>query len=337
MPNSIVRGFTDPYDYQQSVRAAEVEVYVTEPGRFRADLTRIDLHRLWMQRGSESLPRIAHAANVSSRAPIFFLSDDKQAPIVHSGMELAPNHLMFYSPGADHHHRTVAECRWGAMSLSPDDLAQAGRALTGHELTAPRQTRLIRPPQHLMSRLLGLHEAAGRLAATVSDILARPEVARAIEHELVRAMVACLVEDNTAGTEAPGHQRLSVMRRFERVLEENPDRPLHLTEICAAIGVSDRTLRLHCLEHLGISPHRYLWLRRMHQARRALAVTEAAVTNVTQIATDHGFWELGRFSVAYRKLFGESPSTTLRRAAADERLSEAAALHPSAHLPGLPG
>jgi AraC-like DNA-binding protein len=33
---------------------------------------------------------------------------------------------------------------------------------------------------------------------------------------------------------------------------------------------------------------------------------------VKEAALDNGFWDLGRFSVEYRKLFGESPSVTLR-------------------------
>jgi hypothetical protein len=51
----------------------------------------------------------------------------------------------------------------------------------------------------------------------------------------------------------------------------------------------------------------------MHLARRALMLGDPAKANVTQTATEYGFWELGRFAVSYRQLFGEPPSATLRR------------------------
>jgi AraC-like DNA-binding protein len=68
-----------------------------------------------------------------------------------------------------------------------------------------------------------------------------------------------------------------------------------------------------------MSPTRYLWLRRMNLARRALLMADPAMATVTEVATNYGFWELGRFSVAYRSLFGESPSASLRRPAEDLR------------------
>jgi len=105
------------------------------------------------------------------------------------------------------------------------------------------------------------------------------------------------------------------MQRFEQMIEAHREEPLYLTDVCAAVGVSDQSLRLYCQELLGMGPQRYLWLRRMHQARRALTLADPAETTVTMIANDHGFAELGRFAVAYRELFGERPSMTLRRAA----------------------
>jgi hypothetical protein len=36
-------------------------------------------------------------------------------------------------------------------------------------------------------------------------------------------------------------------------------------------------------------------------------------SNVTAVAINYGFWDLGRFSIEYRALFGESPRDALRR------------------------
>ena len=75
------------------------------------------------------------------------------------------------------------------MSLTPEDLAAASDAIIGRPLAAPSFPRWIRPPSAVACRLLQVHEAAGHLAKTAPDILAKPEVARAIELALVEAMI----------------------------------------------------------------------------------------------------------------------------------------------------
>jgi transcriptional regulator GlxA family with amidase domain len=180
-------------------------------------------------------------------------------------------------------------------------------------LSPPAAPRRIKPPAPLVTRLLNLHEAAGLLAKTAPDVLANPEVGRALEETLVLALILCLEGDHAVEARSAYRHHAAVMRRFEQVLQANTERPLYVTELYAAVGVSYPTLRACCQEHLGMSPKRYLLLRRLHLARRALRQADPETTTVTAIATNYGFWELGRFSVTYRLLFGESPSATLRR------------------------
>ena len=104
-----------------------------------------------------------------------------------------------------------------------------------------------------------------------------------------------------------------IIDRFEATLARMPVEPLYLSDICAAIGVSARTMEYCCREYYGMGPSRYLRLRRMNLARRALIDADPAKMTVTDVAMHFGFWELGRFASAYRSLFAETPSATLRR------------------------
>jgi AraC-like DNA-binding protein len=313
MPSSAVLRFTDPEAYYPAIRTAEVKGVVTTRGDYRAELTRIELHRLWMQRGVEGLPRVMNVRRKDPRVAVFFMTEQEQSPLQVRGMVLGTGEIAVLGSGSADHHLSSAACRWGAMSLTPEDLAAAGQAIVGRELTAPSSlTYRLRPPPAILLRLFNLHEAAGHLAKTAPDILVHPEVARALEQGLVHAMVACISGGETSEISSANHRHTVIMRRLEDLLEANPDRTLYAAELCAAAGASDRTLRACCQEHLGMSPMRYLWLRRMHLARRALRMADPAATTVTEITTSYGFWELGRFSVAYRSLFGESPSATLR-------------------------
>ena len=204
----------------------------------------------------------------------------------------------------------------------PEDLAAASKAIIGRELVPASFACGLTPPAAALSRLRKLHEAADHLAKTAPDILARPEVARAIEEALVEAMILCLTEGDLDDVRNVHRHRARVMRRLEDVLTSTPDKPLYMPQLCATVGASYTTLRDCCQEYLGMSPKRYLWLRRMHLVRRDLQSADAEKTTVTEIATDYGFWELGRFAVAYRSLFGEAPSAALRRPPEDPKPGE---------------
>jgi AraC-like DNA-binding protein len=311
--------FDDPYAFQTAVKPAEVELLVSSKGDFDAELSRIVFSRLWAQTGRENLPRIAHSEISFDRPLILFLADADQASSRHCGKKLGFGELVVAGPGSTHHHQTNAPCRWRTLSLTRKDLAAASIALVGINLASPSASYRLRPPSALMSRLLNLHQAAENLAVHAPDVLTHPEAAQALEQALVHAMIKCLSAGSPVKMTAGVLRHTAIIARFEELLVAKDGQPLHLAEICAAIGVSERTLRLSCNEHLGMGPIHYLWLRRMHLVHSMLIQAAPGSATVTKIATDNGFWELGRFAVEYAALFGEAPSVTLRRPAEERR------------------
>lgn len=91
------------------------------------------------------------------------------------------------------------------------------------------------------------------------------------------------------------------------------DLSLSITELSEKTDIPERTLRHVFRRCFGLSPAQYLRVLRLHQARQQLLVSRLDHTTVTQVAFGLGFWDLGRFAGAYRLLFGELPSKTLRR------------------------
>jgi AraC-like DNA-binding protein len=311
MPSSAVRTFTDPDDYAASIRATTIDLTVTERGHFVGKRTRVDLHRLWMQRLSENMPRTLHSAFVIGRAIVTFRVNN--GPSLHwGGAELQPSNIIRHIEGENAFQRSSGLALWGAMSLPVADMVSVGAAMAGIDLTPPKDPLVLTPQPAVMARLQRLHAAAGHLAEKAPEIIANPDAARGLEQALTEAMVGCLDHREDRGSSAAQGQHAIIMRRFRRVVEENPEQPLYIPEICKAIRVPSRTLRMCCQEHLGMGPKRYLLLRRLGLVRRALRDAAPGAGSVTEIATRFGFWQLGRFAVEYQSLFGESPSATLR-------------------------
>jgi AraC family ethanolamine operon transcriptional activator len=107
----------------------------------------------------------------------------------------------------------------------------------------------------------------------------------------------------------PSARRL--IRRVEEYLDEAGTRPVHVSEICAALTVSRRTLHRAFQEVFGLGPVTFLRHKRLCAIHSILRDSAPRSTTVGAVAMQQGFYELGRFSKYYFAMFGEHPSQTL--------------------------
>ena len=94
-----------------------------------------------------------------------------------------------------------------------------------------------------------------------------------------------------------------------------------VSELCANVNVSRRTLEVAFQTIVGKSPLQFLTQRRLCRAYVDLKRAKNESSRVTDIAFAHGFTELGRFANRYQKIFGELPSETLRQYSSQRRLA----------------
>jgi len=314
MPWTRLLRINDPLLCRTAFVDSDFETFPTARGNFQVDITQVHFNRLRMIWYRLSLPQVSAITIKPDRRVISFLTESPSPAVYYRGTKILPCDIVVNKSNVAH-QRTEADLSGGSMSLPFDELNTELEAIIGCDFLEKLDSPVVRPNPALMSRLLKLHKAVCQLAHGSPEILELPEVRRALEEQLIHLMIRCLAEGAGIETTTGGRRRNAIIARFENFLAEHPNRPLYLSEICLGIGVAERTLRATCEEHLGMGPIRFLTLRRMHLVRRALVHAEPTETTVTRVVTGHGFWELGRFSVAYRALFGESPSDTLRRPA----------------------
>ena len=105
--------------------------------------------------------------------------------------------------------------------------------------------------------------------------------------------------------------RRQIVRRASEFLRTHAAEGIRIRDISRAAGVSERTLRNAFRREHGLSPKQYELRERLRAARQALCAGAATAT-VTTIASQYGFFELGRFAGIYKHAFGESPSQTMK-------------------------
>lgn len=249
--------------------------------------------------------RFAPPPNVTAFAVLLSGSD----PAVFQGRPVEPGDVLLMPGGREHE----LICH-GAFNTVVATFSNGGAYLTtGYNGFDTANTGVVKAARaaRLGEWLEGvLHESLSTSGAdAVADLMK-------IQDEMARkcAELVC-VRDQTSGGAKP-YERVRATQIFVTLREfvidylKAHDEIPTLAVVVEKLGISIRTLEYTCKSLLNVSPQRYLTCWRLHCARRDIR-THAESSSVTDVALKWGFSHLGRFSIAYRELFGEMPSRTL--------------------------
>jgi AraC-like DNA-binding protein len=218
--------------------------------------------------------------------------------------------------------RLPCEMRWAAdcseiiVRIDDDVLQHHLESLLGHRIKAPIHFSLGMPlgsgPGQTWRAAIDmmvaeLHRDESLLHSTL--------MTTELETLILTGLLTAQPHNYTSAlhSEAPAVPPRAVSRAVDYI-ETAPSRAITTAHLAAQAGVSARALQRGFQTYVGCSPMEYLRDVRLQRARDALASADmSSNVTVTEVAMETGFMHLGRFSVEYRRKFGESPSETLRR------------------------
>jgi AraC-like DNA-binding protein len=227
------------------------------------------------------------------------------------GQKWRPDRFGYVPSGAEYTVMGSAPHRMLALAVQSDLLDRAARSRWGHGLPVDRSGPVLRE-----RRPGGSWEVARiwtRWVATVvrhPELLQDPAVSAQVEEEVLGSILdASEIADGPEPAKPWRELALRAEAHLRATLAEAPQ----LSEICQAVRASPRSLHSSFKAIFNTTPKAYQIALRLDAVRHDLLRAPAGTT-VTSVAMKWGFFQLGRFAGDYRRMFGEGPRETIRRA-----------------------
>ncbi len=208
------------------------------------------------------------------------------------------------------------------MVLAPDSDFHAGSNSGAEVWSVHLDASVLSPPVERAAVgtmvIDGQHDVLRQLRELIRYSVDEPDIAALAHCESRFADLAeeLLLDDPTNKVDDRYYRvrkRQALTRALEYV-EEHLSGPLRIGQIAQRSGVSRSTLERLFRRELRQTPSDYVKARRLNAVRVVLKKGLRDDTSIADIAMEHGFTHMGRFSSTYREHFGRLPSEDAARA-----------------------
>ena len=305
--------FRDFDEFANSVDDIDSTMMRQNPAHFIWSLKQVYLPKIHVQLGRLGSGNIADGQSWSDGYMLYLPLTDT-CEYLSKGKVVDKNSFLILEPGCDFCISTKTDHDWCSISIPTQKLARGGDFGEPSSGSEKMTCRVSRPNPQLAAQFQKLVCQIMTTATNCLEFESSP-AATCVEAELLKVVSLIIRQRQAAQPNPEGRPKLpreEIIRRSKELLEERDGKPILVGELASRAEVCERTLRTAFKDYFGVGPLRYLQLRQLHQAQRALRAADAEAVSVTNVLLRQGVWDFGRFASRYHQLFGELPSETLR-------------------------
>ena len=305
----VTRRIESVYDLRECLRGADIEVVQLAAGQQQGSLTYLGIDHLEMTLGRFALQVRARGVINPTRVTLGMVLATS-GRVMMWGRDIKPGDVVVIPGGVDLDAIFNTGAAYAAISLSVPYLV----AHFANEQPLADPDFWTTPGVWSTEPHLGV-EIAHRLAGVFPTLnrniaMASSQSADFLSRTIVEAFVTSLLAALPPDRSKPIVTGVHLVREVERYAAAAGGRAVHLSEVCATLGVTRRTLHRAFSDTLNVGPAAYLRSCRLLAAHRDLQRSNQTRATIADIAFQHGFAEPGRFAVYYKSMFGQSPSRT---------------------------
>lgn len=150
------------------------------------------------------------------------------------------------------------------------------------------------------------------LAVHKPNLLQKPHIEKLVADDFIPLLISNIPTKLNSKSFLKPSRRSKLIAQAEKEMLAHLDKPLTLKQLAQNLVSSSSALSYGFQDLFGISPMRYLKVRRLNVVRQHLKAREPENCTVAILANQFGFCNLSHFSKDYKTMFGELPSKTLQ-------------------------